>query len=150
MIRSWLRSILVSCIAIMPIGFIFEIISDLQKKKFRQNPKNKDQFISSGLWTWSQHPNYFGEIVLWTGIAIIAAPVLAGWQLVTLISPVFVFFLLTRVSGVRLLDIGAKERWGENHDYLTYIAKTPVLFLNPFLSLVSVNFFCVISRCNDE
>jgi len=114
-------------------GFMFEIISDRQKRKFRENLQNKDKFISTGLWAWSQHPNYFGEIVLWIGIAIIAAPVLEGWQLITLISPIFVFVLLTKISGVRLLDIGAKERWGQNPEYLTYISKTPVLFPNPFL-----------------
>ena len=61
----------------------------------------------AGLWRWSRHPNYFGEITLWTGVLIIAIPVLEGWQWATLISPVFVAFLLTKVSGVPMLEKAA-------------------------------------------
>ena len=72
------------------IGFGFEAIADYQKNKFRSNPGNKGKFIKSGLWSISRHPNYFGEILLWVGIAIIALPTLEGWRWLTLISPVFV------------------------------------------------------------
>ena len=76
-------------------GFLFESIADYQKRKFRSaNPK---QFIHTGLWSLSRHPNYFGEIILWCGIALIAFPTLTGTQLVSLVSPIFVFLLLTRV-----------------------------------------------------
>ena len=71
-------------------GFIIEIIADQQKKKFKLDEENKDKFISSGLWSISRHPNYFGEITLWFGISIISFPVLEGWQFITLISPIFV------------------------------------------------------------
>ena len=70
-------------------GFSIEVISDYQKKAFREDINNKDKFISHGLWAWSRHPNYFGEIVLWIGITIIALPVFSGWDYVALISPLF-------------------------------------------------------------
>ena len=54
------------------LGFLIEIIADWQKTTFRSNPINKDQFISQGLWSYSRHPNYFGEITLWLGIAIMS------------------------------------------------------------------------------
>ncbi len=118
-------------IAVWAAGMLIEIISDRQKSKFRSDPANKGRFIHTGLWAWSRHPNYFGEIVIWIGMAIIALPVLQGWQYVTLISPVFVTFLLTRVSGVPMLEESADERWGGQEDYETYKRNTPVLVPRP-------------------
>lgn len=113
--------------AVWLIGFTIEVIADRQKTQFRKNPDNAEKFITSGLWSRSRHPNYFGEIVLWFGIAIIAIPVLNGWQLVTMISPLFVTFLLIRVSGVKLLEEGGQKRWGSEPTYQHYVANTPVL-----------------------
>ena len=112
-------------------GFAIEAMADHQKNRFRADSSSKGQFIRTGLWAWSRHPNYFGEITLWTGIAIIAFPVLQGWQLATLISPVFVFLLITRVSGVPLLEKKADERWGGQAEYEAYKARTSTLFLRP-------------------
>ena len=112
-------------------GISIEIVSDRQKSNFRNDPANAGKFINTGLWAWSRHPNYFGEIVLWTGIAIIALPVLQGWQWVTLISPVFVAFLLIKVSGVPMLEAKADERWGGQDEYETYKRNTPVLVPRP-------------------
>lgn len=108
-------------------GFGFEITADAQKTRFRKDRQNEAKFITSGLWSVSRHPNYFGEILLWTGIAIIALPTLQGWQFITLISPVFVTLLLTRVSGINLLEASAEERWGSDPEYQAYVNKTPVL-----------------------
>jgi steroid 5-alpha reductase family enzyme len=108
-------------------GFSFEVIADLQKNKFRKDPANRGKFISNGLWSRSRHPNYFGEITLWLGIAVMAFPALQGWQLLTLVSPVFVFVLLTGISGVPILEKRADEKWGGQSDYEEYKAKTPVL-----------------------
>ncbi len=109
------------------IGFGFEAIADAQKSQFNADPKNKGKFIHTGLWSRSRHPNYFGEIVLWIGVAIIAVPVLQGWQWIALISPIFVILLLTRVSGVPLLEQKADKKWGGQPDYEAYKKKTPVL-----------------------
>ena len=112
-------------------GFSIEVIADRQKSQFRSNPGNKGKFINTGLWAWSRHPNYFGEIVLWVGIAIIALPLLSGWTWLMLISPVFTFILLTRISGVPLLEKRADEKWGGQADYEAYKANTSVLIPLP-------------------
>jgi len=108
-------------------GFAFEVIADTQKSRFNANPSNKGKFIRTGLWSRSRHPNYFGEIVLWIGIAIIAAPVLQGWQWIGMISPLFVTLLLTRISGIPMLENKADTKWGGQDDYEEYKKNTPVL-----------------------
>ena len=113
------------------LGFSIEVISDGQKSKFRSKTENKDKFITSGIWSWSRHPNYFGEILLWCGITIIALPVLQGWQFITLISPIFIIILLTQISGVRLLELRGKKKWGENEEYQKYLRNTSVLIPLP-------------------
>lgn len=109
------------------LGFGIEVAADSQKRRFSAQPENKGRFIQTGLWARSRHPNYFGEITLWIGIALVALPVLQGWQLVTLFSPAFVALLLTRVSGIPLLEKRADERWGGQADYEAYKKRTPVL-----------------------
>lgn len=118
-------------IALWLFGFIVEVTADNQKTEFRKNPDNRNRFITTGVWSWSQHANYFGEITLWFGLALVALPVLSGWQLATLISPVFVYFLLTKVSGIPLLDRLAKQKWGTDSDYLSYTQATSKLLLWP-------------------
>jgi len=108
-------------------GFAMEVVADYQKRRFNANLNNKGKFIQSGLWSRSRHPNYFGEIVLWIGVMIIALPVLQGWQWVALISPVFVTLLLTRVSGIPLLEKKADQKWGGQADYEAYKKETPML-----------------------
>jgi len=109
------------------LGFTMEAVADYQKSRFNADPKNKGKFIHTGLWSRSRHPNYFGEITLWIGVMIIALPVLQGWQWVALISPIFVTLLLTRVSGIPLLEKKADQKWGGQADYEAYKKTTPVL-----------------------
>lgn len=113
-------------------GFIFQVVADYQKTRFKSNSKNEGNFINEGLWTISRHPNYFGEIVLWTGIAIMALPVMSGLQYFSLISPVFGFLLIYFVSGVRLLENKADKKWGNDLSYQDYKKNTPVFFPNFF------------------
>jgi steroid 5-alpha reductase family enzyme len=115
-------------------GFLIEVIADNQKTNFRKDDGKQGKFIRHGLWALSRHPNYFGEILLWTGIAIAALPALEGWQHLTLISPIFVFVLLTKISGVRMLEHQAKRRWGGDAEYIEYHRRTPMLLPNPFLA----------------
>lgn len=112
-------------------GFAIEVIADRQKTAHRNDPAKQGQFISSGLWAWSRHPNYFGEVVLWLGIAIIAFPALTGWQHLTLISPLFVYLLIAKVSGVPMLEERADAQWGNDPAYQRYKEKTPEFFLKP-------------------
>ena len=111
------------------IGFLIEVIADNQKKKFKEDIKNKDQFISHGLWSWSRHPNYFGEIILWLGISIIAFPIFRGWDYIALISPIFVYYLLVNISGIPMLEKAADAKWGKDENYIAYKNKTNILFL---------------------
>jgi steroid 5-alpha reductase family enzyme len=112
-------------------GFVFEVVADAQKRRFRRRKDKSTAFITTGLWAWSRHPNYFGEIVLWIGIAVMAAPTFSGWQWVALVSPVFVVVLLTKGSGVPLLEKRADEKWGGQPEYERYKARTPVLLPRP-------------------
>ena len=109
-------------------GFTIESISDYQKRAFRKENNPSEAFIHTGLWARSRHPNYFGEITLWVGIAVIALNTLTGIEYITLISPVFVYILLTRMSGVNLLERIADERYGHLEEYQRYKRNTPVLF----------------------
>ncbi|MDH3590112.1 MAG: DUF1295 domain-containing protein [Gammaproteobacteria bacterium] len=126
-VREPLGTVGIAGIAVWSIGMLIEIVSDRQKSKFKDDPKNQGKFINVGLWALSRHPNYFGEIVLWTGMALVAVPVLQGWQWATLISPVFVTILLTKVSGIPVLEQKADEHWGGQDDYEAYKRRTPVL-----------------------
>ena len=110
------------------IGFLIEVVADNQKTKFRSIADNKDKFITSGLWSYSRHPNYFGEISLWLGVAIMSFSSLKGWQLITLISPIFTYILLVYVSGVRLLEARGKQKWGHLDSYKEYLNNTPTIF----------------------
>jgi steroid 5-alpha reductase family enzyme len=126
-VRKELDAFAIAGALVWAIGFVIEVTADSQKSRFNADPGNKGRFIRTGLWSRSRHPNYFGEIVLWIGIAIIAIPVLQGWQWVAMISPLFVTLLLTRVSGVPLLEKKADEKWGGQADYEEYKKHTPVL-----------------------
>jgi steroid 5-alpha reductase family enzyme len=108
-------------------GFSIEAIADYQKIRFRNKIENRNKFIKSGLWARSRHPNYFGEIVLWIGVAIIAIPVLHSWLWLSLISPVFVAFLIVCISGVPLLEKASDEKWLGQKDYELYKEQTPIL-----------------------
>ena len=117
--------------ALWGAGFAIEVIADWQKRAFRGRPENQGQFIRHGLWRYSRHPNYFGEIVLWTGIAVMAFPALYGWQYLTLMSPVFVYLLLTRISGINMLEAAAERRWGDDPAYRQYREATSRLLPRP-------------------
>ncbi len=109
------------------IGFLVEVIADNQKSRFKADPANEGKFINTGIWSRAQHPNYFGEIVLWTGVAVMAWPSLSESALIFLVSPLFVALLLTRISGIPLLRKTAGARWGDDPEYQAYLKETPVL-----------------------
>jgi len=113
-------------------GFIIEVLADHQKTVFRKNIDNKEKFISSGLWAYSRHPNYFGEILLWLGIAVMSFSSLEGFQYFTLISPIFVYILLVYISGIRMLENQANKKWGHLDSYKEYLKNTPRLFFRIF------------------
>ena len=116
-------------LAFFIVGFAIEVVSDQQKSAFRAVPENKEKFITSGLWSKSQHPNYFGEILLWSAIALLSISSLNGTQYLTLISPIFTYVLLVYISGVRMLDDMGNKKWGHLEEYKEYKRNTPTLSL---------------------
>jgi len=108
-------------------GFVIEVIADQQKSRFRADPANAGRFINVGLWARSRHPNYFGEILLWAGIAVMAIPYLSSTQWVVMLSPLFVYALLTRISGIPTLARRGQQLWGDDPTYQAYVANTPRL-----------------------
>ena len=108
-------------------GLAIEVAADRQKQRFRALPQNANAFIASGLWAYCRHPNYLGEILLWTGMAVVALPALQGFSYLTLVSPLFVWALLVRISGVPMLEARADRKWGGEPAYEAYKAQTPVL-----------------------
>lgn len=113
------------------VGFAIEVRADSEKSAFKKDPANDGRFISTGIWAWSRHPNYFGEITLWTGMALIALPAFDGREFVALISPLFVALLLTRISGIPALERRGLKRWGDDPEYQQYLRDVPVLIPRP-------------------
>lgn len=109
------------------LGFGIEVIADSQKTAFNANPENHGRWIDEGLWSRSRHPNYLGEILLWTGIACFGIACFDGLEMVAWVSPIFVYLLLTKVSGIPLLDRRALAKWGDDPDYQRYRDSTPAL-----------------------
>jgi len=110
-------------------GFAIEIVADQQKSAFRAIPENRNKFITSGLWSKSRHPNYFGEITLWTGVAVMSFSSLSGAEYLTLISPVFTYLLLVKISGVRMLEGRGQKTWGQDAEYIAYMKNTPMVMI---------------------
>ncbi len=115
-------------LAVWGIGLLIESLADIQKFTFTQNVANKGKWIESGIWKYSRHPNYFGEILVWTGVYVIAVQALPlGLALTALISPLFIMSLLLFVSGIPLLEKAADRRWGARKAYRAYKKRTSIL-----------------------
>ena len=115
-------------LSIWLLGFSIEVIADNQKTAFNSEPNNQGKWIESGLWAYSRHPNYLGEILLWTGIACFGIPCFTGLERFAWISPVFIYLLLTKLSGIPILDKRALEKWSDDLEYQKYRENTPALF----------------------
>ena len=109
------------------LGFSIEVIADNQKSAFNANSDNQGKWIDSGLWSYSRHPNYLGEIMLWTGIACFGISCFSGLERVAWVSPIFIYLLLTKISGVPILDRRGLEKWGDQPEYHKYREETPTL-----------------------
>jgi len=122
-----INSIFIIGALLFVFGFAIEVIADNQKSAFKALPKNKDRFINEGLWSKSRHPNYFGEITLWTGITVMSISTFSGLNYLALFSPIFSYLLLNYVSGVRMLELRGNKKWGHLDSYKEYKASTPKL-----------------------
>jgi len=113
-------------------GFLIEAISDHQKFRFRNNPANKDKWIESGLWAYSRHPNYFGEVLCWTGIYMFSiGNLLEPEKTWGLVSPVLITVLLLLITGIPKLEESAEKKWGRNSAYQAYKRSTSIFFILP-------------------
>ncbi len=118
-------------IIIFGFGLIYESVADWQKFKFILKSKSTTNFIHSGLWFYSRHPNYFGEICVWLGIYLYCICYVNGFlAVIGIISPLFLFVLLRYVSGIPLLEKSAQKKLGKNKTYLNYVKSTPLLLPN--------------------
>jgi steroid 5-alpha reductase family enzyme len=109
------------------IGLVIETVSDAQKSAFKSKKTEGERFITSGLWRYSRHPNYFGEILLWWGLFLYAVPFLEGAAFAVVIGPVFITLLLLFVSGIPLLEKSADAKFGEDPAYQEYKRRTSIL-----------------------
>lgn len=117
--------------AIWLIGFLVEAVADAQKSTFRAREENRGRFVTSGLWRYSRHPNYFGEILVWWGLFLYAIPFLHGAAFTVVAGPVFITLLLLYVSGIPLLERSADEKYGNDPAYREYKRRTSVLIPLP-------------------
>jgi steroid 5-alpha reductase family enzyme len=109
------------------VGLVIEAVADAQKSAFKGKSENRERFITSGLWKYSRHPNYFGEILVWWGLFVFAVPFLHGPAFAVVIGPVFITLLLLFVSGIPLLERSAEAKYGDDPAYREYTRRTSIL-----------------------
>ena len=112
-------------VTVWTIGFLFETVGDYELLKFKGDPANKGRIIRSGLWKYTRHPNYFGEVTLWWGIYLIALSVPGAW--ITVFGPLTITFLILKVSGIPLLE----KKYEGNADFAEYKRRTSAFFPMP-------------------
>jgi steroid 5-alpha reductase family enzyme len=117
----------VAGVAIWLLGLVTEAVADQQKWAFKSRPENRDRFVTTGLWRYSRHPNYFGEMLVWWGLFAYAVPFLEGWAWLVVVGPVFITLLLLFVSGIPLLERSADEKYGDDPAYREYKRRTSIL-----------------------
>ena len=119
-------------VGLWAIGLAIEAIADQQKFAFINDPDNRGKWIDKGIWRYSRHPNYFGEIMVWLGVFLAALPSLSSAMIgLAALSPIFITALLLFVSGIPPLERSADQRWGNNPEYQAYKARTSVLIPMP-------------------
>jgi steroid 5-alpha reductase family enzyme len=109
------------------IGLLIEAAADAQKSAFKASDANRGRFITTGLWRYSRHPNYFGEILVWWGVFLYAVPFLDGAAYAVVVGPVFITLLLLFVSGIPPLERSAERKYGDDPAYLDYKSRTSIL-----------------------
>ncbi len=116
---------LVPALVVYAAGLIIEAVSDAQK--YRYKISGGSSFMATGLWKFSRHPNYFGEMLVWWGIGLAGMTVFSGLYWLTLIGPLFITLLLIYVSGIPLLEKSADRKWGDDPAYIAYKTGTSIL-----------------------
>jgi steroid 5-alpha reductase family enzyme len=122
---------LVPGLVVFLAGLALETTADAQKFAFKSKPESKGEFMSTGVWRYSRHPNYFGEMLVWWGIALPGAFAFRGIEFLYFLGPVFITLLLIFVSGIPLLEKEADRKWGSREDYREYKRRTSILIPLP-------------------
>lgn len=117
----------VAGVAVWLVGLLVEAVADAQKSAFRGREENQGTFIRSGLWRYSRHPNYFGEILVWWGLFLYAVPFLNGVAYSVVVGPLFLTLLLLFVSGIPPLERSAEKKYGADPAYQEYKRRTSIL-----------------------
>ncbi|KAL2612715.1 hypothetical protein R1flu_024407 [Riccia fluitans] len=116
------------------VGMIIEAVADQSKLNFKNAPQNTGRWCDAGLWSWSRHPNYFGEMLLWWGVFLATTPVLSGGQWGVIASPLLLCALLLFLSGIPILESSSDKRHRNNPEYVRYKKTTsPLIPLPPAL-----------------
>lgn len=113
-------------ILVWVFGFLFESLADYELSLFLKNPGNKGRVMKSGLWKYSRHPNYFGEVLLWWGIFLISLQTTSPWYL-PVVGPLTITVLILFVSGIPMLE----KKYGKSREYQDYAKKTNVFIPFP-------------------
>ena len=129
-IKSDIKPVSIIALFIFLLALTIETLADYQKYIFKLDPKNKGKWISTGLWKYSRHPNYFGEILCWWSIFLYISPYLSVSSNITIIGPIFITIMILFVSGVPLLEKKYDQRYKNNTDYQKY--KNTTRLITPF------------------
>lgn len=113
------------------VGILVEAVSDVQKFRHKSGDPQNKRWLETGLWKYSRHPNYFGEILMWIGVYLIALSSLEGWAHLAVLSPVFTFYILFYVSGVPILERRNDARFKDDQNYQLYKKNTSILVPMP-------------------
>ncbi|VVT01766.1 DUF1295 domain-containing protein [Erythrobacter sp. EC-HK427] len=109
-------------IALWAVGMVFEVVGDWQLARFKADPANRGKVMTSGLWRYTRHPNYFGDACVWWGIGLAAMAIAPGTLIWTVPGPVFLTFTLVKWSGAALTEKGMREKYGE--EFARYVERT--------------------------
>lgn len=109
---------------IWAVGLIIETIADAQKFSAKIRPGGNDRWVDEGLWKYSRYPNYFGEMLCWWGVYVFVAPGLGAWNVLGILGPVSITYILLKVTGIPTLEKSAAKKWGANAEYQAYVART--------------------------
>lgn len=105
-------------------GLTLETVADAQKFVAKRRPNGASRWMDTGLWKYSRHPNYFGELLCWWGVFVFGAGTYQGWQWAGIIGPITITYLLLKVTGIPTLEASANRKWGSEPAYQAYVQRT--------------------------
>jgi steroid 5-alpha reductase family enzyme len=114
-------------VIVWAVGLLIETVADAQKFAAKIAPGGRGRWVDTGLWRYARYPNYFGEMLCWWGVYVFVAPDLGPWNVVAVLGPIAITFILLKVTGIPTLEKSAREKWGDDPEYQAYVRRTRVL-----------------------